>query len=137
MWTYEHSLETTAAPEAVWQLWADVENWGTWNPDIEKIEISGPFAAGAGIRMTPAGQDAVELVVADLVEGELFVDEARFDGMVLRTTHRVDRVGDRTRVVYRMEITGPAADEAGPEVGPAVTGDWPETMAALIERAER
>ncbi|WP_127361363.1 SRPBCC family protein [Actinacidiphila soli] len=132
MWVYEHSIETSAAPEAIWRLWADVENWGDWNADIEKIEISGPFAAGARITMTPAGQDPVELSVAELTEGEAFVDEARFGELVLRTTHRLDG----TLVTYRMEITGPGADDIGPQIGPGITADWPETMAALSRLAE-
>jgi hypothetical protein len=136
MWVYEHSVETNADPEAIWHLWADVENWGTWNADIESIQLSGPFAAGAEIVMTPAGQGPVRLRVAEATVGELFVDEARIDGLLLRTIHRLDR-GERlrTQVVYRMEITGPTADELGPRIGPAVTGDWPDTMAALVERA--
>jgi hypothetical protein len=36
-----------------------------------------------------------------------------------------------------MEITGPAADSVGPELGPQISGDFPETLAALVERAER
>ncbi|MFD9305119.1 SRPBCC family protein [Streptomyces sp. NPDC060048] len=138
MWEYEHSVETTAAPEAIWSLWADVEGWGAWNADIENIELRGAFAAGAEITMTPAGQDPVELRVVEAVEGEVFADEARFGALVLRTSHRIDRLGaDLSRVVYRMEISGEGAAEAGPQIGPAVTADWPETMAALVRTAAR
>ncbi|AJF65587.1 polyketide cyclase [Streptomyces vietnamensis] len=138
MWEYEHGIETTATPEAIWRLWADVENWGAWNAEIEKIEISGPFEEGARITMTPPGDDPVELVVAEAVEDELFVDEARFGDLLLRTVHRIDRLDrDRVRVVYRMEITGTGADEAGPQIGPGITADWPDTMASLVELARR
>ncbi|GAA1264959.1 hypothetical protein GCM10009665_62840 [Kitasatospora nipponensis] len=137
MWEYEHAIESDATPAAIWRLWSDVENWGNWNADIEAIELRGPFATGTEISMTPAGQEPVLLRIGDLVEGELFVDEAEFDGLLLRTMHRVESLaGERSRVVYRMEITGPAADEAGPQIGPAVTGDWPETMAALVAHAK-
>ncbi|MFQ6144223.1 polyketide cyclase [Streptomyces seoulensis] len=137
MWTYEHSIETDAAPEAIWGLWADVVNWGTWNADIASIRISGPFAAGAEIVMTPAGDDPVHLLVAEAVPGELFVDEARFGGLLLRTVHRLGPgEGPRTRVTYRMEITGAGADEVGPQIGPGITADWPETMAALVKLAQ-
>uniref|UniRef100_A0AAU2K0U8 Polyketide cyclase n=1 Tax=Streptomyces sp. NBC_00049 TaxID=2903617 RepID=A0AAU2K0U8_9ACTN len=138
MWTYEHSIETGAGPEAIWRLWADVANWGTWNSGIEKIEIDGPFAKGALITMTPPGEDPVPLRIVEAVEGELFVDEARFGGIVLRTAHRIEALGqDRIRVVYGMEITGPGADEVGPQIGPGITADWPETMAALAGLAQR
>lgn len=133
MWVYEHSVETSVASEALWRLWSDVEEWGSWNADIEKIEIRGPFAVGAEITMTPAGQDPVLLRIAELVEGELFVDEARIEGLLLRTTHRLEPLDEqRTRVVYRMEISGRGADEVGPQIGPAITADWPETMASLV-----
>ncbi|MGV9902340.1 polyketide cyclase [Streptomyces sp. NPDC003388] len=138
MWEYEHSIETGANPEAIWRLWADVENWGTWNAEIEKIEKNGPFAAGTQITMTPPGDAPVLLHIAEAVEDELFVDEARFDGLLLRTIHRIDRIDrDRIRVTYRMEITGTGADEAGPQIGPGITADWPETMASLAELALR
>jgi hypothetical protein len=34
-----------------------------------------------------------------------------------------------------MEISGPAADAVGPELGPKISGDFPDTLAALVERA--
>ena len=136
MWTTEHSVETTASPESIWRLWSDVATWGDWNADIERIEITGPFAPGSAIAMTPVGQDTVELRIAEASEPDLFVDEADLGDVIVRTTHRVQRLDDeRRRVTYRMEITGPAADTVGPDLGPKISGDFPETLAALVERA--
>jgi Polyketide cyclase / dehydrase and lipid transport len=136
MWTTEYSQETTASPESIWRIWSDVQSWGDWNGDIERITISGPFAAGSTIAMTPVGQDTVELRIAEVSEPNLFVDEADLGNVVVRTFHRVDRLDDeRNLVTYRMEISGPAADEIGPELGPEISGDFPETLAALVKRA--
>ena len=41
MWMNEHSIETSAAPEEIWELWADVAGWPAWNGDIERIELDG------------------------------------------------------------------------------------------------
>ena len=118
MWTAEHAIETTATPEAIWKIWADVPHWGEWNPDIERIEISGAFEAGSTITMTPRGQEAIELRLAEAVEPERFVDEADLGDVVVRTTHRIEPLdGDRSRVVYSMEISGPAADAVGRSSG--------------------
>jgi uncharacterized protein YndB with AHSA1/START domain len=136
-WMSEHSLETTASPEAIWRLWSDVEHWPEWNADIERIEISGPFAAGSTISMTPVGEATIELRIAEAVEPGLFVDEADLGGIVVRTTHRVERIeGARNRVIYRMEISGPATDRVGPELGPQISADFPEILAALVELAD-
>jgi Polyketide cyclase / dehydrase and lipid transport len=133
----EHSVETSATPGAIWRLWADVESWPEWNGDIERVELVGPFAAGGTIVMTPIGEESVELRIAEAVEPELFVDEAELGEIVVRTTHRVQPLdGERARVTYRMEITGPAADTLGPQIGPEISSDFPQTLAALAERAE-
>jgi Polyketide cyclase / dehydrase and lipid transport len=138
MWTTEHMIETTASPEAIWRVWADVPRWGEWNPDIDRIELDGPFAAGSTITMTPRGQEPVELRIAEAVEPERFVDEADLGDVVVRTLHRAERLeGDRVRVLYRMEISGPAADTMGPELGPAVSADFPDVLAAPVDRAQR
>jgi hypothetical protein len=137
MWANEHSVETTAAPEQIWRLWADVAGWPEWNGDIERIELIGLFAAGSTIVMTPIGDEPIQLRIAEAAEPELFVDEADMGEIVVRTTHRVRRIdSDRARVTYRMEITGPAADTLGPQVGPEISGDFPQTLAALVARAE-
>jgi hypothetical protein len=87
--------------------------------------------------MTPHGEEPIELRIAEAVEPELFVDEAEMGEIVVRTIHRVGPLdGERARVTYRMEITGPAADTLGPQIGPEISGDFPQTLAALVERAE-
>jgi hypothetical protein len=137
MWEAEHSTETSAPQQEIWRLWADVAGWPACNADIEEIELSGPFAAGSKIRMSPIGQEQIELRIAEAVEPELFVDETDLGEVVVRTIHRVQTLdGGRARVTYRMEITGSAADTLGPEIGPEISGDFPQTLAALVERAE-
>ena len=137
MWVAEHSIETTAMPEEIWRQWSDVAGWPEWNGDILRIELDGPFAAGSRITMTPIGQEPIELRIAEAVEPERFVDEADLGEIVVRTTHRVDRLNEgRARVTYRMEITGPAGDTVGPQIGPQISGDFPQVLAALVARAE-
>jgi uncharacterized protein YndB with AHSA1/START domain len=137
MWKAEHSLETTAQPEDVWRVWEDVPGWPRWNGDIERIELVGPFAAGSRIVMTPFGAEPIDLRIADAVENEHFVDEADLGDVLVRIDHRVERLDSgRARVTYRMEITGPAADSLGPQIGPEISADFPQTLSALVARAE-
>jgi Polyketide cyclase / dehydrase and lipid transport len=134
MWTTEHSIETIITPDAIWRAWADVPAWPRWNGDIERIELTGPFADGSTIAMTPKGQEPVQLRLAEVVEGERFIDEADVGGTMVRTTHRIDRLGGgRARVVYRLEASGPAAQA----IGPAVSADFDDTLTALVEHAGR
>jgi len=94
MWAREVSVETTASPEAIWRLWSNVDGWPDWNGDIEHIELDGEFAAGSRISMTPIGQEAVALRIAEVAENELFVDEVDLGDASIRTVHRLDRCGE-------------------------------------------
>jgi uncharacterized protein YndB with AHSA1/START domain len=138
MWTTEHSIETNATPEAVWRLWSDVATWPEWNADLDRAELSGAFAAGSRITMIQQGQEPIELRIAEATEPHLFVDEADLGDVVVRTTHRNERIDDaRLRIVYAMEITGPQADTLGPQIGPEISADFPQVLAALAKQAER
>lgn len=138
MWTAEHSIETSASPDAIWALWSNVERWPEWNADLARAELDGEFVAGSSIRMTSVGGDVVELRIAEAERPERFVDEAEFGGVSVRTIHRLEAVAaDRVRVVYRMELGGPDADTVGPELGPQISGDFPEVLKRLAGLAER
>lgn len=137
MWTYEHGVETTADPTEIWRHWSDVPSWPEWNAGVERIEIDGPFAVGSTFTMTPPGEGPIRMRLTEVVPGELFTDEADGGDFVVRTVHRIAPAGDgRTRITYRTEITGPAADEIGPEIGLQITADFPDVLAALVRRAE-
>jgi hypothetical protein len=105
---------------------------GEWNADIERIELAGPFEADSMIAMTPRGAGTVVLRLAEVVDGERFIDEADLDGTTVRTTHRIERLDDgRSRIVYRLEASGPAAEA----IGPAISADFDATLAALAHYA--
>jgi uncharacterized protein YndB with AHSA1/START domain len=137
MWEYEHSTETSAAPQEVWRHWSDMAAWPQWNAGIEKMEIDGPFAAGTTFAMIPPGDEPIRLRLTEIIPGELFTDEMDGGDFTVRTVHRLEpATSGRTRITYRTEITGPAADQVGPQLGPAITADFPDVLAALAKLAE-
>jgi hypothetical protein len=137
MWEYEHSVETTVPSEALWRRWSDMAGWPDWNAGIAKIEVDGPFEVGTTFRMTAPGEDEpIAMRLARIVQGEEFTDEFDAGDFVVATVHRLDGLPDgRTRIVYRTEISGPAADQVGPELGPQITADFPDVLDALVRSA--
>ena len=130
-WQTEHSIETSAAPAALWAIFRDVDGWTRWNDGIEQIELEGPFATGTWFTMKPPGQDPLRSRLVDVRENECFVDETRMGDLVITVAHRIERVGSRTRVTYAVDAKGPEASE----VGPAVSSDFPAVLAALVALA--
>ena len=87
--------------------------------------------------MFPPEGEPIELRIAEAHEPDRFVDQADMGEIVVRTTHRVERTGPgRAQILYRMQITGPGADTVGAVIGPQISADFPEVLAALAARAE-
>ena len=86
--------------------------------------------------MTPKGQDPITSVITEVAENARYADQTEFGGVTLAFSHMLTRlpVGG-TRIVHRLEITGEQADETGPEIGPMITEDFPDAMAALLAYA--
>lgn len=136
MWEYEYSAEAEVAPSAVWALWTDPLGWHAWNDGVGEVAVQGPFAAGSTFTMTPPGQDTIHMTITSVVENESWVDVAEGPGVLVTTYHQIADLGDgRTRVTYRTEITGDAADEVGPEFGPEICADFPDVVGKLLALA--
>ena len=137
MWEYEYSLETGASREELWRHWADMPAWPRWNEGIETIEVEGPFEVGTTFAMTPPGAEPIRMRLVEIEPGTSFTDEMDAGDFVVRTEHRLEpAAGGLTRIVYRTQITGEAAGQVGPELGPQITADFPAVVAALARRAE-
>jgi len=132
-WTTEYRRDIAAPPQRIWQIFTDVEGWKAWNAGIESIAIDGPFATGTWFTMKPPGQEALHSCLIEVRENECFVDQTRVGDLEVVVTHRIERLSSTTsRVSYAVEATGPAAAE----VGPMVSADFPDVLAALARVAE-
>jgi hypothetical protein len=72
-------------------------------------------------------------VLIDVRENECFVDETRIGDLVIEVAHRIEPLApSRTRITYAVEARGPGAAE----IGPMVSADFPDVLAALVKAAE-
>lgn len=136
MWVHEHAGETTAGPEAVWRVLRNLDRWPSWDTSMEWVRLQGSFGVGAQVVMKPKGQDPITSVIVEAVENTVYADETNLGDVTLRFSHTLEPLAaGGTRVVHRLEITGIGADQVAPELGPAITEDFPEAMDALLARA--
>src|SRR5262249_11574684 len=90
---------TTATPERIFAIWADMTQWPEWNSDTEWVRLDGSFVQGARGRLKPAGAPSVAFVVERLEHGSVFVDASRLVGARLVFDHRVNAVVDQPGAV--------------------------------------
>lgn len=135
MWTTEHTATTPLPRAVVWAALRDLHTGDLTYPGADTFALDGPFEKGATLTVTPLGQDPFRSPIIDLVDGETYADETSFGDVVLTFRHTLADAEDGTRVTHRLEISGDGADQLGPELGPQIAGDFPESMDALFEQA--
>jgi hypothetical protein len=138
MWTTQHSAETDAAPSAVWAALWDLHSGTPLGPNSDSFELHGPLAVGTQISITPQGQETMRSVIVELEQERIYADLTEFEGLHLLFRHTLTPTpGGGTRVTHELEIHGEDADQAGPDIGPQISADFPVAMSELIAAASR
>ena len=133
MWVHEYTVETDVRPEAIWAVLSDLDQWPRWDTSMERVSLQGPFAVGTRVSMTPQGQEPIVSTIMAITEPEFYADRTDFGPVTLDFSHRLTRLDTGgTRITHRLEITGDSAAELGPQLGPEITGDFPEAMDGLL-----
>lgn len=101
-----HSVDSSAAPQALWQRWAEVRTWPDWDPSLASASLEGAFEAGARLRLVPKGGQPREFRIKELDAGGRFTLEARLLGATLCQVHRVEASSLGSRATVQIEIHG-------------------------------
>ena len=133
---YGTSVETSAAPEKVWQIWSDMSTWGEWNPNVSTMDWRGGFVSGStGVMNTRAGQHH-NMQLVDVQPGRSF---ALLTSVVPGTRFRFNcriEPGTKTRVSQTVEVGGPLGPAMGGILGPQVSKEFGTLLANLARKAE-
>jgi hypothetical protein len=132
MYTWTHTVTTTATPEQVWPLYADIRRWLEWDSGLEAVTLDGPFAVGSCGTLQVEGQPPLTWELTEVEENALFADVTEIPGVARLTfVHRIEARPDGSAITHEVRIEGPAAAQ----LGPMVTSDTPEAMHALAALA--
>src|SRR6476620_1817385 len=120
---YGTSVVSTAPADKVWKVWSDTSTWGEWNPNVNTMELHGPFASGStAVMNTKAGQHH-KMRLIDVAPGRSFVLETSvIPGTTFYFNCRVEPVGAETKISQTVEVKGPLGFLGG-MVGQGVAKD--------------
>jgi len=133
----ERSVWTRALPEAVWQIWADVENWNSWDHGIEYSTLEGPFAVGTKGRLKPQGGPPVHTELTAVEFPRSFVDESQLPLTRIIVSHQMEREGSMTKVTHRVEMKGFLSPLFAILIGRKMKRNMLQEMEAMVRKAER
>jgi hypothetical protein len=129
---------TTASPEAIWNLWADVPNRTRWDSGLVWARIDGPFQQGATGEVRLKDQPTRRFEVVDSRPPRRYTDRFFLPmGTSMDWHHSIDELDDnRRQVTFRVEVTGPTALILAPIAKNILGDELPQTIDRLTAIAE-
>ncbi len=136
MWTAEHTVVTDASKEAVWKVWADVENWKVWDQGVEWSRIEGGFRVGAKCILKPVGGPTTSAIITECQPLKRFVDVTSLPLAKMEFAHELWEKEDGLHITHRVTISGPLSFLFAQVIGKDAARDLPEAMDGLIRVAK-
>jgi len=107
MWTKSYSITTKdATKEQMWKLFADVNNWHTWDEGIESAKLEGAFEKGNHFMLKPKGGPTVKVELLETVKNKSFLDVTRFPLASMYDNHRFEETPDGLKITNTISVKG-------------------------------
>ena len=137
MWskTYSKTVKGLSA-EQVWKVWTDLNQWHTWQSDIEYAKLEGEFKVGNTFLLKPKGGPQVKIEIIQVAENKQFMDLTRFPGARMYGSHEFVMHGDELEIKTTMSIEGWLSLLWRKLVAEDVANGMSEQTANLIEKAK-
>ncbi|MDX1957477.1 MAG: polyketide cyclase/dehydrase and lipid transport [Leptospiraceae bacterium] len=136
MWFTEVSLETKANKEEIWALWADVENWNTWDSEIEYSKLEGNFQKDTFGILKPKDGPKTRFQVTGLEYLKGFSDSTKLPLCTLDFFHSITEKENGLVVTHRVEIRGALTFLFSRVIGKNIEKGLPIAVQKLISIAE-
>lgn len=138
MWTKSHTLLTReATKEQLWKLFADVNQWHTWDKGVEYAKMDGKFEQGNHFLLKPKGGPKVEIKLIETVENRKFVDMTRFPLATMYGEHVFEDTKDGLRMTTTMKVEGPLGFLWRKIVAQGIVDALPSEMANQVKVASK
>lgn len=132
----QHTLETTALPENIWALWADMPGSTAWDGGIEWATLKGGFQVGGGGELKPNGGRIAAFTITHLQEGRSFTTLTPLPLARMWFHHSMEPSTMGTKLVHRVEVEGPLAWVWARVLGSVLRANLPTAMRKLAQLAE-
>lgn len=106
MWHAEHTLETSALPEALWQRLAEVERWPEWQGELEWAKLQGSLAPGSAVSVKHRNGERWNYRLTRVEQGQLLEGSRKGLFLEVFVLHRLEPCTMGTRLTKRVTVKG-------------------------------
>ena len=107
MWTKSHSIVTKdVTKEQLWKLFANVNQWHTWDEGIEYAKMEGKFEKGNHFMLRPKGGPNVKVELLETVENKMFLDVTKFPLAKMYDEHLFEETLQGLKITNTITVKG-------------------------------
>ena len=106
MWAREISRQTTAKKEQLWELWADVAHWKSWDSTVVSSELYGDFNVGTKGTVKLVGAPKGKFEITTCKPFETFTNRSYLPLCKIDFTLTLVETQNGVIVTYKEEMTG-------------------------------
>jgi hypothetical protein len=133
---FQHSVNIAAKPEDIFNLYANVDGWPKWDPEVLESGISGAFATGAVGYIKPKGGPKSKIEFMEVKPNHSFTVQCKLPLCVMTFGHELASRGSTTTVTHRVTFTGLLAPLFGRLIGTGIQRTLPASLEGLKHAAE-
>ena len=138
MWTKSHSIVTEeVTKEQMWKLFADVNNWHTWDEGIEFAKMEGKFEKGNFFTLRPKGGPNVKVELLETVENKSFLDVTKFPLAKMFDNHTFEETPQGLKITNTISVTGVLGFLWRKIVAQKIVDSLPNDMQTQIKSASK
>lgn len=133
---FQHTVETPASPEVIWQHWTDVDTWPSWDTEVEQVVLEGEIGLGVRGVLTADGRDSrLEITAWEPMVSYAFTTRLPLGSLVVTRTLEPTESG--TRFTHDVAFRGFGGWLLAPLLGKRFRRALPQVMGELAALAEQ
>lgn len=136
MFIVKHTVATKATPMQIWKIWQDVENWKTWDEQIELSQLDGPFQTGTPGCTKFIRTPLFKTLLTQVDPYKLVVQEAYLSFAKVVSYQSMRQVDDKTEVTFQVQIRGPLSFVYACMLRRFIKKKIPPEMEKMLKRAQ-
>ncbi len=121
--------------EKLWRVWTNINDWSSWQSDIEYAELKTTFKQGEYFILKPKGGPRVKIQLIEVIEGKSFTDCTQFPFAKMYGRHDFIIQNDEIEIKTTMSIHGSLSFLWKKLVYNDIVKKLPEQTEALIKKS--
>lgn len=134
---FKYAIEIKATPQRIFEIYADVEDWSTWDKEVEYSNIQGAFQSGAIGELKPKNAPKSKIFFTEVVKDTSFTTMGKLPLCKMYLSHTINQIENGSvNVTHVVSFEGLLSAVFGNIIGRGIAKSLPDALKGLKNKAE-